>query len=326
MMIKVMHGGRSWKALLDTGCEASLIFEGASDALDLPKVSQRGVLKGIGNVSAGIKGSMNLTLSIGNLEMNECTFYIIDSKNEQYDLVLGCEFLRKNGFEICPRENVIRIRDGDGFIRLSFATDGELSRKHLCEANLRATESVEVLKGERKSIGVTWRGWEKGTGQMMYGIGCRSTLERKGLTVLDGVLDEGNPRICVSSSKRKRIRVNQGDVVGQVFTVLELDAVQQADEWTCESLKEQLNTESHLTEPEVDRIVNMLYERRAAISLNEEDLGATCLPAFSIELSQQSPIYQRPRYFPAPISYVERVLFIYFTYSIDFDNFYIIEC
>jgi len=46
----------------------------------------------------------------------------------------------------------------------------------------------------------------------------------------------------------------------------------------------------------------MLFERRAAISLNEEDLGATRLPAFSIELSQQSPIYQRPRYFPAPIS------------------------
>ena len=302
MMIKVMHGGRFWKALLDTGCEASLIFQDASNAIDLPKASQRGVLKGIGNVSASILGSMNLKLGIGNLEMKETTFYIISGKNEWYDMILGCEFLRTNGFEICPRENVIRIRDGDGFIRLSFSPDGELNRKHLCEVNLRATESMEVMKGERKSIGVSWRGWEEETGLMMYGTGCRNTLERKGLTVLDGVLDERNPRIWVSSRKNKRIRVNQGDVVGLVFTVLELDAVQQADEWTRESLKEQLNTESHLTEPEVDEIVNMLYERRAAISLNEEDLGATRFPAFSIELSQQSPIYQRPRYFPAPIS------------------------
>src|SRR5215469_13235754 len=42
--------------------------------------------------------------------------------------------------------------------------------------------------------------------------------------------------------------------------------------------------------------------RRNAISLNEEDLGETSLPAFSIELSDSTPIYHRSRYFPLPVS------------------------
>src|SRR5215469_10449189 len=136
---------------------------------------------------------------------------------------------------------------------------------------------------------------------MVYGTGHRCALERKGLQVMDGILDGRNPRISLSSGKRKCLRVKAGEVIGQVFSVLELDAVQEASEWTKESLKEQLVTDPHLTDPEVSRLIDMLYDKSRAISLNEEDLGATQLPFFSIELNDSTPIYQRPRYFPAPI-------------------------
>src|SRR5215469_8948836 len=136
---------------------------------------------------------------------------------------------------------------------------------------------------------------------MLYGLGHRCALDRKGLNVMDGILDDSRPTIGVKSSKRKTLRIKEGDVIGQVFSVLEVDAMQERDEWTRESLKEQLNTDLALTEPEVNQIVEMLYENRRAISLNEEDLGATRLPSFGIKLMDSNPIYQRPRYFPAPI-------------------------
>src|SRR5215469_10172215 len=85
-----------------------------------------GYLRGIGDVRAKISGCVKMRMKIGNLEMDESDFFILDETNDYYDCIIGSEFLRENGFEICPKENVVQIRDGNGYIKLSFKTSGEL--------------------------------------------------------------------------------------------------------------------------------------------------------------------------------------------------------
>src|SRR5215469_7220482 len=129
---------------------------------------------------------------------------------------------------------------------------------------------------------------------MLYGTGNNKAFSRKGLEVLDGVLDESNARVCLLSRRNKKVCIREREVIGQVFSVQELDAMPDSEEWTYDSLYEQIDTDEQLNNVDINQIVQMLYERRIAISLNEEDLGKTRLPAFSIELSDNTPIYQRP--------------------------------
>src|SRR5215469_487985 len=301
MTIQISYDRLTYRALIDSGCDVNILFHDSTHGLTVPTTPLDGTLRGIGDVRAKISGSVRLSVNVGALKMKESTFYILDGENEQYDCILGSEFLRANGFEIHPKENAVKIRDVDGYTLLSFSTSGELDRQHLCKMNLIADESVTLLKGKNEYIGVTWKGWDPGSGQMLYGTGRRCPLENKGMQVMDGILDGRNPRICLSSGIRKKLRVQAGDVIGEVYSVLEIDAIPEASEGTRERLSEQLISDPLITDPDKRKLIEMLYANRRAISLNEEDLGATQLPSFSIDLIDETPIYQRPRYFPAPI-------------------------
>src|SRR5215469_14060635 len=225
--------------------------------------------------------------------MKEASFHCLDGTHDRY-MIIDSGFLRENKFIVCPNENVIKIPDGEEIIWLFLTENGDLCRKHLHEVNLRTTENITLGKWEKKVVGVTWLGKDDRKGPMLYETGKNKALSRKGLEVLDGVLDESNARVCLLSRRNKNICIREGEVIGQVFSVQELDAMPEAEEWTYDSLYEQIVIDVQLNDVDRNQIVQMLYERRNAISLNEEDLWETRLPAFSIEISDNTPIYQRP--------------------------------
>ena len=126
MTIQISYDRLTYRALIDSGCDVNILFNDSTHGLTVPTNPLDGTLRGIGDVRAKISGSVRLSVNVGTLKMKESTFYILDSENEQYDCILGSEFLRANGFEIHPKENAVRIRDGDGYTLLSFSTSGEL--------------------------------------------------------------------------------------------------------------------------------------------------------------------------------------------------------
>src|SRR5215469_4712333 len=126
MTIQISYDRLTYRALIDSGCDVNILFHDSTPGLTVPTNPLDGTLRGIGDVRAKISGSVRLSVNVGALKMKESTFYILDGENEQYDCILGSEFLRANGFEIHPKENAVKIRDGDGYTLLSFSTSGEL--------------------------------------------------------------------------------------------------------------------------------------------------------------------------------------------------------
>ncbi|XP_068223947.1 uncharacterized protein [Palaemon carinicauda] len=73
-------------------------------------------------------------------------------------------------------------------------------------------------------------------------------------------------------------------------------------DWECNTLKEKIILEESIGEVERERLFKMLWDKRRVLSLDDDDFGGSKLPEFKIILSDDTPIYQRPRHFSPPIA------------------------
>ena len=99
-------------------------------------------------------------------------------------------------------------------------------------------------------------------------------------------------------------RVRKGDLLGTVSTLVELDsedAEEKEESWTLEELKEKVDVGETDSE-EKDAIYNMIFNTRHALSKGEYDIGKANVTPHKIELTDYTPIWQKPRRFANPIN------------------------
>ena len=101
----------------------------------------------------------------------------------------------------------------------------------------------------------------------------------------------------------REIKVKHGDIVGRISTMVELDEYENEDnDWTMNKMKEQVNIGDQLTTQEKEKVLEMLLKVKYALSRNELDIGKANVTPHVIELTSQTPIWQRPRRFAEPIN------------------------
>ena len=74
------------------------------------------------------------------------------------------------------------------------------------------------------------------------------------------------------------------------------------DDWVYDELVEKVELNERLGEVRRQKVLRMLWERRKALSQGDDDFGGARLPEFKIILTDDTPIYQRPRHFPPPVA------------------------
>ena len=150
----------------------------------------------------------------------------------------------------------------------------------------------------------------------LNGEGASYKIRRVGC-VFDGVIDRRDPYVCVEvypSSKSKLRGIQVGDVMGTLCSVIDEEkdlGMVDADvfamgenmaEWTYENLEQSVKLRDDIPENVKKNVYELLYERRKALSRGDEDLGESRLPEFKIILTNDTPIYQRPRHFPLHVT------------------------
>ena len=106
-------------------------------------------------------------------------------------------------------------------------------------------------------------------------------------------------------SRQRKIRA--GEAIGRISTIVELegDQVEEAnttDDWNNEKLEKQINVGKEITDEQRTKIYQMLLRTKTALSKNETDIGKAKVTPHEIELTDNTPIWQKPRNFSEPIN------------------------
>ena len=326
--MKIECRGVEVRAMIDTGCRVNVVYQNVFERMAGKGEHQSicGSLNGLGDFSTPAVAKFSESVVIAGMRMEEDEFYVVDSKNEKYDVLLGYKFLKKNGVVVHPEHEMIEVRLGkNASSKVYVEDDGSVRAKVLEGIDIYALEDVKLPRDDKSvtSVKVGWRA-NLGIGMNLlndaYMVdGSKADYKVKRVAhVFDGVLDMNDPKVCLQvcgDVKKKRWRgIVAGDRLGVMNTIVNMTDDRyvsgyhvmagelQKSEWEYEKLIERIKLDESLREGEKQRIYGMLWKRRGALSQGDEDFGTSKLPEFKIVLSDDTPIYQRPRHFPSPVA------------------------
>ena len=317
LSVKILCGGIEVRALIDTGCMVNVVYKEVYDKMRFCEGQSEvinGELRGIGNMAVPIVARFGECVEIGGIRMNESDFYVLDGKSDKYDVLLGYKFLKENGIIVHPEKMMIERKVGkEGKCQLYLSDSGGVECKLVKGVDVLAIRDVKLCRGETVSVEV---GWRANTGVnvdddkmfLVDGQNARYRVKRVAY-VFDGVLDMNNPKVCVQvrpDIKKGKIRgIHAGDVLGSLYSVVDVDCEsggRAMNDWKYDDLIEMVKLKAELGEVRRQKILRMLWERRKALSQGDEDFVTARLPEFKIVLTDDTPIYQRPRHFPLPVA------------------------
>lgn len=99
-------------------------------------------------------------------------------------------------------------------------------------------------------------------------------------------------------------KVKAGDEVGRVSSLMDIEVIEsQTEEWTLERLRSQVP----VVHPDVDdsrksQVYDMLSNVVDALSTGDSDVGLAAVAPHHIELTDYTPIWQKPRVFAEPVN------------------------
>ena len=123
-----------------------------------------------------------------------------------------------------------------------------------------------------------------------------------------GIVDPNkNTSILISSVGTEPKKIKKGQILGVINSCISLQNNDQDNiptektEWTVDDLKKNINLD-HLSPEQREMVYNAFSDVLGVFSTSESDIGRARVTEHQIELLDHTPIYQRPRRFPEPIS------------------------
>jgi hypothetical protein len=122
----------------------------------------------------------------------------------------------------------------------------------------------------------------------------------KSLDALAGVLDMNNLCVIVSNTDSNPKVVNCSQIVGEVSSVMEIPNPVPENSVVV-SIEDKVNVD-HLNEDHKLLVYQMMQSCVNVFSESNADVGLAAVTVHEINLYEETPIYQRPRRFPEPIT------------------------
>jgi hypothetical protein len=293
-------------ALMDSGARKGFI----SERLLTPALMQqcdktrRYQIKALGEDS-GIEsvGTIDLSLRLSDLQMRASFVIVPAACKLNADLVCGTEFLENNNLELFGGQRRLIKQYDCGAICDIYIHESGTCQKLVREVLCLASFPVEVNSGEQASVQVTLdvpeelKSWVESENTPMYFQPIRTI---KSLSALPGIVDSQNLGVIVTNcdANSKIVGINQ--VVGVVSSVVEVLIPDHAKHSEI-NVTEKIDVD-HLDDASRSLVYKMFDTCAEVLSENSSDIGLAKVTAHEINLHDDTPIYQRPRRFPEPVT------------------------
>ena len=249
-------------------------------------------------------GKVQLNICIDDIPMKTNTFFVFSSCNSKIDVLLGSDFLKMNNFEINARDRIlIQHFDGGGRTELYLNDGGDVSNVMICSVPCYTIDNIKfapnVLRSVEISHGVPYRYSQN----LYFSTDFNNNNLRENIGGLNGIVDTDCKLIYLVNHETVT-KVTKGEKIGTVSTYLELP--NDSDDSVCanDSDIRKLVDLSELNKTEMCAIYSMLSNPNIirVFSAGDNDIGAARVVSHNIKLTNDTPIYQRPRRFPKPVA------------------------
>ena len=318
--LQICVNGKRAKGLVDTGAERNLIHESLARVLfgdaeivvKTPPTKIRAIGESHGVMSVG---TVSGAVKIGGVNVGESSFVVIPLVTEMsVPLILGMEFLQSNKLKLLPGERCISYRatPTSGYDWL-INEDGKPTEFRLKQVNCVLTETVEVAPGNTVTVPIDLEDERIAAGLEQQQVASlllveawNGTTKPAKMDAYSGIMSCREMKISVTNSKDKSHTLSAGTIMGVATTVVEVEQDVESEEWTLEQIKAEIPL-GHLADGEREEAIKVIGRNKRVLGTNAGVLKPAAVTEHKIHLTDDTPVYHRPRRLPEPIaSEVER--------------------
>lgn len=259
------------------------------------------VIKGLGKTHTYALGNASLPLNFFGVIIS-VPVIVVANDVIQYDVILGYSFLHAEKVSInMSKRTLSKTMKDNSTVKVFLSENNSVISVMLEDMPVYASKKMRVNEsGTRVPIVANFCSVVKGRIPSYFFEG----KEGAGKHSLDGIISLGQdtPEVIVSSVKGEKL-VSEGCYVGRVSTLLELDEEEFLNEvWTISRLKDEVELGVSLVEEQKEAVYKMLLEAKSVMSRSDDDIGRANVSPHVIELTDNTPIWLRPRRFSEPVN------------------------
>lgn len=302
MIIEVNVGDQRTKALIDSGASKSLMKKEFVKDIGTSSSESPEFVVGLGGKKVEVLGSVRQVVSVAGLCL-EGEFLIVPNEGIEYDCIIGIDFLRCHNFNVNLGHRSFSVTGEDGsFVRVYLNEDNSVNKVMREQVPVYCARDVEINASKWTQVPINYdRMSSEERDELVYYEAKSGTISS-----LSGVFgsDDKDPFVFVENAGQKR-EIKQGQILGYAYTMLvmpdeEEDIDEEYEDWTEARIERDVSLKDNLTDHEKEQVREMLLELKLALSKGDNDIGKAAVEPHRIEVTQQTPIWQKPRQFSQP--------------------------
>ena len=219
-------------------------------------------------------------------------------------MVLGIDFLKAHSVTLNVDKRQLSFKPSDeSEIKFCLDTNNTVVDVFLQNVPLLSASNVKIQGGESTFISVK-NSFDFEVKSDCYFEGNPSAKDLDGYSGILNVNSESQVFVR-NCNEKKRITIREGDKIGTISTMVALETPMEDvdDYWSMKKLEEniELNHED-LDEEKKGKVYEMLFDVNLVLSKGDSDIGKIDVEPHHIELTDKTPIWQKPRIFAEPIN------------------------
>ena len=312
MIIPIEIAGIKANALVDSGASNNLVKESLIRNLGLTINKEVIVIRGLGNSEFTTIGKVDLKLSLLGLGFSPSVFDIVPDDTIGFDIILGVKYLKEKKLIVnMKKRKISHVNTNGARIDLYMQSDGTLMSVIHENIPLLAKYDVNIKNLETKPIHVEAFLIGTQTTKQRHNFYYEGKIKNKKVRGMDGILScsQEAPIIMMQNKLENNngsTWIRKGEMVGKISTLIELEPDdvenEKLDQWSEEDIREKVKLDIELSDVEKEEIIKLLVETQDAISKSDMDIGKARVDPHQIELTSNSPIWQKPRRFSEPVN------------------------
>lgn len=305
MTLQVLIGGKHAHALVDSGSTKNLIRQSAFLSSDVQMlIDNTIIINGLGGSRIMSLGTAYIDVGCLDKTIN-LPVVVVPDYSIQYDVILGIEFFNRESMSIdMSRRRLGRLGCNGSMTYFYFDKDHKLSNVIYESIPVYAADNIKLTKsGTRVPLQINTSLFD-GSSKEFYFEGNA----KHDMNCIDGVIDicKDETFVVVCSAVRENKYIRKGQQLGNISTMIDLtgevDDEELSSHWTRDRLLNEIELGMSLENCQKVLVYDMLLRVHKVMSTNDGDIGKAKVTPQVIEVTNNSPIWQRPRRFSDPVN------------------------
>ena len=302
--VKVVLDGREISALIDTGASRSLVQQKIVESHILSE--SRVEFQGLGEGEFHSVGDVLLDVGMGSVNFKQ-QFCVVPTNSIKYDMLIGDDFLKKNGVLVDVARGKLSSSLGRGSFEVYMGKEQHRVYRNL---DVYLTSDTRLISGESQLVeahlGVNGDILSLDKNEALVEESSK-VLPKRNVHLEAGIVSvhRGKLQILLTSDNRSKPGVlHKNTRIGSLSSIVEVSIVNPTIVQPGEEMDVKISELllSHLTDDEALKVRETLRRCSRAISKGDEDIGLAGVTQHRIELHDDTPIRQKPRRFPDPVT------------------------